>query len=634
MDDARRENADISKMPVQRTFLGRPLPPMTPKRTAVLLSTIAVFAIFTLVFTLPNSIPAGPSLGRFTDHKIPLPKLPKTLSPSILNPFRQAAHAPPVQKNSTSGEASWYSNWNWLSPFSSSVTLDENRSLLPPLIDRPPIYTYYDHTLQKEKDLKEAENAILVTWRRAWWAQGFKPVILSPAEAMNNPLYAELQMLEVEPYLKTEFSRWLAWETMGTGLLCNHFLLPMGSHEDALLAFLRRGDYPMLTRFDKLGSGLFAGSKADITAAVKQALSNKSLKDAKDFITAVKPKTFQIEQRHASLAYYDSTTVKEKYSKVADEIEADGPRGLMTLNKLTISHLHTTWQNTFSRGIAVLKPQPNYMTAAIEPALKLAEFLIQCPPSSLPSSCPPNNNRCKPCMASHVLKITTPEVYRNTSDLYTIGTVPHPFTTALMSSSKDISEINIPWIRRKSKRDPWLTTITAELLGTGVSGPARVVKFKDAVASQYGTAHSLWITAEKDMPEDLDWYFGFTIPRNATDRGESETPVPGPERRPKVIPDPKDGPVVSEDEILKEKALLKSAVEFGKARTPEEEKIRKAIEAWNMADTEAWRFARAYLERNRMERLKWEEEERKYAGGKAGAERGKNEGWGRWFDDR
>ena len=135
------------------------------------------------------------------------------------------------------------------------------------------------------------------------------------------------------------------------------------------------------------------------------------------------------------------------------------------------------------------------------------------------------------------------------------------------------------------------------------------------------------------MPEDLDWYFGFAIPRNATDKGESETPVPGPERRPQKKPDPKNGPVATEDDVVKEKALLKRAKEFGAERTLEEEKIRGAIEAWNLADTEAWRFARAFLERNRVERLKWEEVVRKYAGG-AGAVRGKSEGWGRWFDDR
>jgi len=292
--------------------------------------------------------------------------------------------------------------------------------------------------------------------------------------------------------------------------------------------------------------------------------------------------------------------------------------------------LHITWQNLFSNGIAVLKPQPAHTTTLVEPALKLAEFLAQCPDSPLPSSCPPNLPRCKPCITSTPLKISTPATYRNTSGLYTIGTVPHPYTLALVGSLKE--EIDVSWIRRESERDLWLFTLTQELLGTGVSGAPRVVKFKEAVASLHGTAHSLWVTAERDMPKDLDWYFGFAIPRNATDGGKSKPPVPGPERQPKKEHDEKDGPVANEQDVLKEKELLKRAKDFGLSRTAEQDKIRGAIEAWNLADTEAWKFARAFLARHRVERLKWEEEEKKYAGG-AGAERGKSEGSGRWFDE-
>jgi hypothetical protein len=617
-------------MPVQRSIFGRPVPATSPRRTAILLGAIAIFAVITLVFTLPNSIPSGPSLGKFTDHRISIPKFKNLPSPSILNPFRQAAHPPPVQKNSTSGEASWYSNWNWLSPFSSSVTLDENRSLLPPFANRPLIFTYYDHTIAKEQDLKDAQNAILVTWRRAWWAQGFKPIILSPAEAMNNPLYAELQLRDLEAPLKTELSKWLAWENMGTGMLCHYLTLPMAAYEDPLLAYLRRGDFPKLTRFDNLGSGLFAGSKSDVTAAVKQALENKDLKSAKDFISAVTPETFQIDPKHDDVAYYNDRTVTDKYPKIAESIVGNGAQGLHTLNQLMVSHLHITWQNIFDRGIAVIKPTPKHMSYVVDPAYKLAQFLAQCPESPMPSSCPPNKPKCKPCVASTPLKISTPPAYRNTSGLYTIGTVLHPYTYALLSSFKD--DIDVPWIRRESERDQWLFTLTKELLGTGVSGAPRVIKFKEAVASQFGTAHSLWLTAETDVPQDLDWYFGFPIPRNATDNGRSETPVPGPERRPKPEHDFKDGPVPTEEELLKEETLLNKARIFGEKRTSQEDKIKGAIEAWNLADTEAWRFARAFLARKRVERLKWEEEEKKYAGG-AGAERGRNEGWGRWFDD-
>lgn len=478
--------------------------------------------------------------------------------------------------------------------------------------------------------MKDAENAILVTWRRAWWAQGFKPIILSPAEAMRNPLYAELQQKNLEAPIRTEISRWLAWETMGTGLLCHYLTLPMANHEDPLLSYLRRGEYPLLTRFDNLESGLFSGSKPDITAAVKQALENPELKSAKDFISAVPPETFEIDPKHESLAYYNEATIKATYPKIAEEINGTGAKGLQDLSKLMVAHLHSTWQNIFSNGIAVVKPQPEHMSTIIDPALRLAEFLAQCPDSPMPASCPPNRPRCKPCVASSPLKISTPPAYRNTSGLYTIGTVPHPYTMAIMGSFRD--DIDIRWIRRESDRDPWLSTLTKELLGTGVSGAPRVIKFKEAVASPHGTSHSLWVTAERDMPLDLDWYFGFMIPRNATDGGKSETPVPGPERRPLPEHDPQDGPVPSVEDVAKEKELLKRAKEFGKARSVDEEKIKSAIEAWNLADTEAWRFARAFLARARVERLTWEEEEKPYAGG-VGADRGKKDGGSRWFDD-
>jgi hypothetical protein len=609
-------------MPVQRSLFGRPVPQVPPRRMAILLGTIAVFAVITLTFTLPTA-------GKLTDHHISLPK--QLSSPSILNPFRPAAHAPPVQKNSTNGESKWYSNWNWLSPFSSSVTLDENRSLLPPLAKRPPIYTYYDHTVKKEEDMKDAENELLLTWRRAWWAQGFKPVILSPAEAMQNPLYRELELLGLEPYLKSDFSKWLAWENMGTGLLCSYFTLPMGPYEDVLLSNLRRGEYPLLTRYEQFGDGIFSGSKSDITAAVNAALDNPHVKEAKDFVSAVPKGAFKIDPEHDSLAFYNTKTVEEKYPSVSSAMGVNQAQGLQLLNQLITSHLHGTWQNVFNKGISVVKPEPEHMSYVIEPTLKLAEFLAQCPESPMPASCPPNRVKCKPCVASSPMKIATPGAYRNTTGLYTIGTVPHPYTMSLLSSFRD--SIDVRWIRRESERDPWLTTLTKELLGTGVSGAPRVIKFKEAVASPHGMSHSLWVTAEKELPNDLDWHFGFTIPRNATDTGKSETPVPGPERRPKPVHDPKDGPIPTEEDRKKEQVLLEKARAFGTSQKQEDLKIRGAVEAWNLADTEAWKFARAFLARSRVERLKWEEEEKKYAGG-AGAERGRSEGWGRWFDDR
>ncbi|KAI1083780.1 hypothetical protein F5B20DRAFT_525386 [Whalleya microplaca] len=621
-------------MPHQRVIFGLPMPRIAPRRISFLLVSLGLFALFTLLFTLPSAIPTGPSLSKsIADHKFSIPKYKDKFSTSILNPLRPASHKPAEQQNSVYGGSSWYSNWNWLSPFSSSITLDENRSLLPPLKERAAIYCYYDTTIERDDATKEAESALLLTWRRAWWAQGFKPIILSAAEAMNNPYYDELQRLEVEPGFKKDMMRWLAWENMGGGLLSHQLLFPMGAYQDPLLSYLRRGEYPaLLTRWEGFDDGLFAGTKSAIAAAITQALRKPQEKSAKDLVAAVTSDTFHVDPSHDSLAFYNAKTIEKSYDKIAEEVGADRAQGLKSLNVLINFHLHNTWQDMFKYGIAVLKPMPDHTTHMIEPAFDLAARLATCSNSPLPSSCPPNIPRCSPCVSSHPMKVATPARYRNTTGLFTIGTVAHPYTLRSLSSLRET--IDVAWVRRNTKRDEWLYLVFQELLGTGISGSARVVKFKEAVAGEFATSHSLWLTAEKEsLPHDLDWWFGFELPPKGADDGKSETPVPGKERRPKPEHDPADGPVSTEDDLTREPRLLERAREVSKSKAEQDVRAREAIEAWNLADTEAWRFAKAFLARSRVERLKWEEEESKYAGGVGSdTSRGRRNSWVRWGD--
>lgn len=620
-------------MPKQHTIFGRPVPRMSSRRISVALAGLAIFAVFSLLFTAPSSIP-GPRLS-VGDHKF---SIPKWKSLPTWNPFKSPAHAPARQANDTDGESSWYSDWRWLSiPFSSSYTLDEDRQLLPTLTMRPPIYCYYDTTIEKDQASKDAESDILLTWRRAWWAQGFKPQILSAAEAMNNPLYEELQRMDLNAALKTDIMRWLAWENMGGGLLSHYLLLPMGAHEDPLLTYLRRGEYPMLTKWKDIGDGLFAGSKADVAAAIKQAMGSSQVKTATDFLSALPPAkdkddkgSFTTDDVPKSLAFYDAKILEKKYPKVAGAVTANRATGLKALNLLINSHLQLTWQNNFNKGIAVLKPLPHHTTTLIQNAVELANRLQKCSESPELSSCPPNNPKCAACVASQPMKIASPARYRNTTGLYTIGTVPHPYTLHTLNTLKE--RLDIPWVRRRCPRDQWIAEVTKEYLGTGIGGAARILRFKEVVASEFVTAHSIWLDAEQDLPDDLDWHFGFAIPKEGLDLGKSETPVPGPERRPQPIHDPQDGPVANPDELKREPELLKRARNMGASKDKDDVMIRNAVEAWNLADTEAWKFAKAFLARERVERATWEEEEAKYAGG-AGTEKGRrNLGWGKWLD--
>jgi hypothetical protein len=591
---------------------------MPPRRFSTLLTLVGLIVLTSLYLSSDGS--SSESLA--DEDKSFKPKIAGFSNIHV--PFRQSSHKPPEQKDSVSGETKWYSDWKWLSPFSSAITLDENRSVLPRLRNRPPVYTYYDTTTEKDADTRAADRKLLLTWRRAWWAQGFRPIVLGHGDAMKNHAYETFhsQIQDLDPGIENDIAKWLAWGHMGTGILANWPCIPMGPYEDPLVSFLRRGEYPgRLTRYENLGSGLIVGEKGAINNAIKQALSSPNLKHAKSVLEILPPEFFKVDQP-TSIAYYDSTTITKLYPTLAQKLVDSPTAGRIALNDLITSHLHLTFQNTFSKGIAVLKPLPRHATALVDPALRLGTLLSQCPPSLIPSSCPPNTaKKCTPCNPQHLIKVTTPPVYRNTSNIYTIGTLPHPYT--LISLEAQRSNIDVRHIRRNTDRDTWISAATKEILGTGMGGASRVVRFKEAVASEHGHHHSLWLTVEalpanpkesipSSLLDELDWHFGFPIPRSVISHGESEPPVPGPERQPQ--PPKPDGPVPTERELAKEIELLGQAREVLKSKESSRIGIKEVAEAWNMADAEVWRFVRAYRARTVLERKKWEEEEKGFGG--------------------
>jgi hypothetical protein len=625
-------------MPKQHMICGRLVPRIGSHPLTLALGLVALVA-FALILSLTTasssatslptpafSIPKAEDLAAKYDHaKASVANVGDSLSKTVLNPFRQPSHPPPRQKNDEYHGASWWADWKWLSvPFSSSLTLDDDRALLPPLKERPPIYCYYDATVQKPRDEKDAESELLLTWRRAWWAQGFRPVILSAAEAMDNPTYRELQVLDLTPAFKAELMRWLAWETMGGGMLARYTLLPMGPRDDPVLAFLRRGEYPELTSWKKLGSGLFAGQQTEISAAIKAAMEPSTPKFNDDVLASLPSGLLVFDNTPSSLAFYSDEAIKAGFAKVAEANGQSKAKGLRSLNKLINAHIQLAWQNNFPDGIEVLKPFPRHTTAMVSSALDLAELLANCPESPMPSTCPPNMRRCKTCTPGlPSIKISTPQAYRNSTRAFTIGTVPHPWTLAVIDNLRD--DFNATWIRTESNRDPWVSTVMKELPAADVSSHMRVMRFKEAVAGDYATAYSLWLTAETDMPKDMGWTFGFAVPERSHDvDGLRE------HRKPPKTGDNGDQ-ATEESSLTQEMYLLEGAKQIvALARSSTKTKLRASLQAWNLADTEAWKFAKAFQARRTMVRADWEKEESKYSRG-SGTEGGRT-AWNRWQD--
>ena len=433
-----------------------------------------------------------------------------------------------------------------------------------------------------------------------------------------NPLYEEIQRHKLQPQLEAEIVRWSAWGQMGTGILANWLALPMGPHNDHLLSYFRRGEYSKLTRYEGLGFGLYSGEMSAINAAVSEALKSPELEKSNSFFDVVKHDTIHVDPKPDAIAFYSAHTNAEHYKSITATLAENKANGLRDLAQLITSHLHLTFLNTFTDGFVVLTPHPENTHLLTEYALALADALRSCPASPVPSSCPPNDPGCVPCSSVSPPAVKKPESYTNSSTIYTIGTIPHPLTlTSLLSGKKEITTRHV---RRETERDRWLGVVTEKTLGKDLGGQSRIVNFKEIVASDWSVARGLWMTEDPPLEhKDLEYHFGFEIAKFNVTGLETDT-LPLSKKEKKQV----------DRAYAIQKMLITNSKDLIKKKKIKDEKpgVKEMVEAWNMADTEAWRFVRAFGARERVERAQWEEEERAFAGG----EEGRPEGWGRWFD--
>ena len=251
------------------------------------------------------------------------------------------------------------------------------------------------------------------------------------------------------------------------------------------------------------------------------------------------------------------------------------------------------------------------------------------------------------------MHVTQPESFRNTSSLYTIATVPHPYT--LLTLNNQSSTIDVAHIRRNTDRDTWIHAVTRNILGDGRGGASRLVGLKDAVASPFASSRSLWFTVEhfptalisapvaadhtpsndvQDRPqqfissfpenwlEHIDWHFGFPVPRATKSHGESMNPVPITDRWGKGAMEAPQDPKSSYDPAdpdaqhkLTEQRILKEArIAISQKKDKALVKLCNVAEKWNLADLEAWKFVRAFRARSVLELEQFLKEESAFEG--------------------
>ncbi|CUS07739.1 unnamed protein product [Tuber aestivum] len=562
---------------------------MAARRYILLLGSIFIISL-TFNFLLPTSL---------TPQKVPklsLPDLKSEIKQHAPNLFKPATHKPPPPSNSTASSEGWFSSWKWLNPFSSNIAKNEERSALPPLEKRCPVYTFFD-------DGDEREDGVLLAWRRAFWAQGFKPLVLGRAEAEEHGLYRVVKGRFGEEF-EREVMRWLAWGRVGTGgVLVDYRIIPMAPRDDYGLTALRRCDFDGVTRYEGWGNRLFAGDKSSIDIFLKHITDTATDNTASiEEISKTAPEgLIRIEPLPRSFADYTPSAVADRWPDLS----------AAQLPTLINSHLHETFLSTYNTSINILSPLPIELQPAYAAITALATRLSFCPPGNpIPGSCPSN----RPCTFCKSPPVAPKPFIPQDPSTFLLAAVPHPYTYyALMDTTFSLSENTrrtLRYVRTQNRnRDAWLHKATTPPLKEGLGPGTRVLAIKEMIAAPArANFSSLWVSAEAPVhEEEIPWIFGFTL--TSAEDFKIEKPT-GDERRNvvfrKTVGEVLGGKMVGEEKMEDNKEIAR---------------IRWAVEAWNLGSAEAWKFTGAFVERMVQERKEWSASEKEFGRGLSGEEK-------------
>ncbi|KAI5818215.1 hypothetical protein BZA77DRAFT_343025 [Pyronema omphalodes] len=557
---------------------------ISTRRLLTFLTGILLLSTTLLLFTSVNL--SVPSTSKLSNIKSDLKDSVSQIKDKVHVPqiFKPATHAPPPPiTNGTASTPGWFASWStsWMSLFSSD---SNDRVALPP-IQRCSIYTYYEPS--KDKTQAAIDDKMLLVWRRAWWSYGFKPMILGPAEAKQSGFYEAISRdANLTPELRYELTKWAAWNQVDGSILVDWKVIPMGPHDDSVITSLRSCKFVYTSRFKDFETKLYSSDKPSLekilmhlTGTPQAAGSTlKTIEAALSSISAKPDELIHTEPPPSSLADYHTPYPDLKPAELPELVNA---------------HLHSTFLSHYPDGIAVLSPYPIKFASLHHSALELATRIANCPIANpLPNSCPPNIPKCTPCTKPS--QITTPPKLQDTTKIFTLGTVPHPFLTTDLTNP-DISLLHDPqdrsqrFIRRKALRDPWLKSVTAyPFLANGLGEGPRAAKIKQMVAStRKGEKFLSWWQTDKIGYRDIPWTLGFE-PASLEALKISLPPV---------------------DETVKRntEAAVKMARKNGK--------LSRMLEKWCLGDTEVWRFVNAWRERRVMEREIWSRGERRFGVG-------------------
>ncbi|KAK9469823.1 hypothetical protein V1512DRAFT_19104 [Lipomyces arxii] len=520
---------------------------------------------------------------------------------------------------------SYIHSTQWEVPFSFSVSnTDSDVAVLPPLVDRCPVYTFFDPNMAEAAGQNATTEArIIKVWKQAFWALGFRPTVLDLETAQQHKLYKSVNDLELKGEVAIDAMKYLAWSSVPIGMYSSYRLLPMTtSPTEDIFKFLRSCQYGPLITYKDVGTGLIVGSPEAVEDFVTRSYSEPQRGKA---LSASNHK-HTVEDETGMFAYYSTAVYTKLYSSIPEHL----------LPELMNSHLHSTWLSRFPEGISIVDPFPDTTHSIMFPSLATANALSTCPPTEYEPFCPPNIKSCFQCSKQLTTDfVKTVNRIPDSESKFVFITVPHPMT--MLALSYGTPAITADIVRRRTGRDLFTRSITSEIISESVGSPHRVLELKRIAVANSEVLNTEYVSifeAQFDLSncmldDNIRWAVGFNFAPISELEDSIDEFLGAPkskvisfdalalevsgclsssqyidlQKESERIPSRKEG---AAEQPVKISSVLTAIRDRVASRRVDRMKERNMIEAWNMADAEIWRFVKSLNERAHKEEQVWE----------------------------
>lgn len=554
-----------------RFYLSRARPII--RRTIILLvPAIIIFVLFKSLWTLafPTKQPLPPLVPQLEiEHSTSKAESVEELLDSLSN-FGWASDAinHSLVYQVPDKDAEWRFVKNTERRFKASD--QENQYVFPSAPVRPKIYTYTELSFQQSVSDPEAteqklkfnlENEILETWKRAFYAMGFDPVVLQLSDALKHPkfsTYIEVSDKE-KKFKRMKHAKWFALASIGSGAFSDYRVIPVTrTFNTTTFNILRHTHIPKSFKFIDSDSIPIAITSASTTEKIIQLILESEDSDDKSLQSRIAGE-FQLYPggNQNDIAYYSDKNIKAINLGKLDKKNIDPIYTLTLMN----THLHQIFIHSNSEGINYFDPynidiskknkksyrhpffnkfSPKIKTSNFQylesPAINLASRLAQCPSdiySEYKNLCIPTSSTldkiknsktskelqyesiCEPLACSSYyeknlrknVNLLSPVDYLPTPDKnsYTIVVLPHPATVLYFSADEaDDAQSLVKKLRYYLRRNGFVNMLTGskdnEIFkkAPNIGADYRITYLKDSMYQYSSVSKVLWIAHEVD----------------------------------------------------------------------------------------------------------------------------------------